>query len=106
MGWISDAVDTVSDAIKEGFDAVTDVAGGVLDLVNDALDEVLGVLDLDIADVDVASQAAGTLVAKTGAVVPLPVVYGRRGLGGTLIYMTTTGNKNKFLWLVYAIADG
>jgi hypothetical protein len=106
MGWIKDGVDFVKDSIKGGVDAVTDVFDDVLDIVDSALDDVFSIFDIDVPDDNVASDAAGILVTKTGAVNPLPVVYGRRGLGGNLVYMSTTGTDNKFLWLVYAIADG
>ena len=37
---------------------------------------------------------------------PIPVVYGRRQIGGTRVFITTTGVDNKFLHLVLAIAEG
>ena len=37
---------------------------------------------------------------------PIPVVYGRRQVGGTRVFATTTGTDNKFLHLVFAIAEG
>ena len=37
---------------------------------------------------------------------PIPVIYGRRQVGGTRIFMTTTGTDNKYLHYVLAIAEG
>ena len=36
----------------------------------------------------------------------IPVIYGRRQVGGTRVFMTTTGDDNKFLHYVLAIGEG
>tara|TARA_R100000700_G_scaffold9578_1_gene13911 strand:- start:3218 stop:4027 length:810 start_codon:yes stop_codon:yes gene_type:complete len=37
---------------------------------------------------------------------PIPVVYGRRQIGGTRVFMTTTGVDSKYLHYVLAICEG
>ena len=37
---------------------------------------------------------------------PIPVVYGRRQIGGTRVFITTTGADSKYLHMVLAIAEG
>lgn len=37
---------------------------------------------------------------------PIPCVYGRRQVGGTRIFIETTGTTNRFLHIVLAIAEG
>ena len=37
---------------------------------------------------------------------PIPVVYGRRQIGGTRVFLTTTGTDNKYLHLVLAVCEG
>jgi predicted phage tail protein len=37
---------------------------------------------------------------------PIPVIYGRRQVGGSRVFITTTGQDNKFLHLVLAICEG
>jgi predicted phage tail protein len=36
----------------------------------------------------------------------IPVIYGRRQVGGTRVFMTTTGDDSKFLHYILAIAEG
>ena len=37
---------------------------------------------------------------------PIPVVYGQRQIGGTRVFLTTTGTDNKYLHLVLAVCEG
>jgi len=37
---------------------------------------------------------------------PIPVIYGRRRVGGTRVFVHSTGVDNKFLHLVFAISEG
>ncbi len=46
------------------------------------------------------------LVNNNDAVSSLPVVYGERRLGGTRVYLVSSGSKNKYLNSILAIAEG
>lgn len=58
----------------------------------------------DIADAAEAEQ--GVLVSKTGTIEGIPVIYGYRRVGGTLIFVETSGTNNAFLYACYAICEG
>ena len=50
--------------------------------------------------------AKGVLVNRAGATEQLPVVYGKRRLGGIKVFAATTGSNNEYLHIVYAICEG
>lgn len=55
---------------------------------------------------DPGSQATGVTVTKQGTNVALPIVYGHREIGGSVIYAETNGDTNKYLYVVYALCEG
>ena len=52
------------------------------------------------------AAASGIMVNVQDNVSTIPIVYGRRRLAGRQIYVTTSGQDNKFLHMVFAIAEG
>ena len=53
-----------------------------------------------------SAQDSGVMVNVQDNVASIPIVYGRRRIAGRQIYATTTGANNKYLHLVYAVAEG
>tara|TARA_R110000803_G_scaffold189457_1_gene251940 strand:+ start:1573 stop:4323 length:2751 start_codon:yes stop_codon:yes gene_type:complete len=53
-----------------------------------------------------AEQQASALVNKASNNAPLPVVYGLRKIGGTRVFMETSGNDNEYLHVVIAMSEG
>jgi hypothetical protein len=49
---------------------------------------------------------SGVMVTVQDNVASLPIVYGRRKVAGRQVYVSTSGASNKFLHLVFAIAEG
>jgi len=43
---------------------------------------------------------------EPGNTAPLPVVYGLRRMGGTIVFAQVTGDTNQYLHVVYAICEG
>ena len=66
--------------------------------------EVLGFLTG--TDFDEQDQASGVLVNKQSNIDPIPVIYGRRKVGGTRVFISTGGNKNEYLYMVVALSEG
>lgn len=52
------------------------------------------------------SVNTGILVNKTGTNKPIPVVYGRRKLGGNRVYVSTNGGDNQYLYIAMVFAEG
>ena len=51
-------------------------------------------------------NAKGVLINKTSANAPIPVIYGKRKVGGTLVFCETSGTDNTYLYMVFALAEG
>ena len=52
------------------------------------------------------SVNTGILVNKTGTNKPIPVVYGRRKIGGNRVYVSTSGGNNEFLYIAMVFCEG
>lgn len=53
-----------------------------------------------------ASYASGLTVTQQGSDNFVPVIYGRRRVGGSLIYLGSRGDSNKYLYQVIILAEG
>jgi hypothetical protein len=51
-------------------------------------------------------QNQGVLVNKAGTNNSIPVIYGRRRVGGTRVFVSTEGENNKYLHIVLAVSEG
>lgn len=67
---------------------------------------IFGGFTPDIPDVNTSQSAEGVLVTKAGTNLDIPVIYGFRRVGGRVIFAETGDDNNKFLWVVYVIAEG
>lgn len=80
------------------------VAGG---LASVATQSVLGSLSPSRAQSSVASaQAQGILINSQSNVDPIPVIYGRRRVGGTRIFIEVSGTSNEYLHLIIVLGEG
>ena len=50
--------------------------------------------------------AKGILLNKTSSNAPLPVIYGQRKVGGTAVFMETSGTDNEYLYMILALCEG
>jgi hypothetical protein len=64
---------------------------------------VLGGLSQALAKKPIGG-AGGYSFASRQAVAPRNIVYGRARVGGTIVYINSTGSKNKFLHMIIALA--
>ena len=54
-----------------------------------------------------AARQEGVLITNIGGGdVNIPVVYGFRQVGGTVVYVETGADNNKYLWVAYALSEG
>ncbi len=67
--------------------------------------QLIGALNMDFPD-NMSAQAQSVLSNQQGSTNPLPVIYGKRRVGGTPIFYHVSGADNEFLHVVYAIAEG
>jgi len=61
----------------------------------------------DLGSVDQASAAnEGVLLNRTGTLNNIPVVYGQRKVGGTIVFMDTAGDRNQYLYMAVVLGEG
>ena len=97
----------VGSAVAGSLTAGALIAIGVATVVVGAYagSQLLGAMSMDFPD-DMSAQARSALANQQGSTNPLPVIYGKRRVGGTPIFYHVSGADNEFLHVVYAIAEG
>ena len=110
MGWFSDFVSnplkTVKDTVNDVVDTVVDVAEDVVDFAVDVVGDVISWF-IDIPEVpDVGQDAQSVLVNKNSNIAAIPVIYGQRKVGGTRVFVETSGTDNKYLYICLVLCEG
>jgi len=101
-------VDAVTDVVEEVVNTVVDAVSSVFSAIGSALSGVFGGLapDVNVPDVNASQSPDGVKVTKNGSNMDIPVVYGFRRVGGKVVFAETNGSSNKYLYVVYVIAEG
>tara|TARA_R100001594_G_scaffold30570_1_gene57165 strand:+ start:22507 stop:25443 length:2937 start_codon:yes stop_codon:yes gene_type:complete len=99
------------DVIDDIVDGVSDFVDDTFDFVDDVIDEVIGwiIPDVDIPDYSEQIQeleARGILVNKFVSNAHIPVVYGTRKLGGSVVFLESSGTDNEFLYMALVVSEG
>lgn len=87
-------------------EAVVDVVAGVFSAIGSAIAGIFGGFAPDVPTPNTGSSPDGVLVTKSGSNLDIPVIYGFRRVGGKIIFAETNGDSNKYLYVVYVIAEG
>lgn len=106
MGWFKKVFDKIKGGIKKGIDKITGVVKKITSFVGDAFGFVIDPMSTGDNISDPGSYAEGIKATKTGTNVAIPVVYGHRRVGGSIIFVETAGENNKYLYVAYAICEG
>jgi hypothetical protein len=105
---VKNVVKKTVNVVTKVFTAVVNVAASVVSFVAEPFMGMLG----GLATPDVPSGGSemerqqGVLLQKQGSIVPIPVVYGYRKVGGTITFAETGSTDNKYLWVAYALSEG
>ena len=92
--------------IGDIFDFVGDVGQSIIDVVVDTISDIIGWF-IDIPDMDdLENQYKGVLVNKQSNIAARPVVYGQRKVGGTRVFMATSGDDNTYLYIILDLCEG
>tara|TARA_R110002096_G_scaffold92541_3_gene209163 strand:+ start:1851 stop:3623 length:1773 start_codon:yes stop_codon:yes gene_type:complete len=98
LGLIAGSIFTAA-AIGAAIGAVAGALGG----------DMLGGF-FDTPDYNVAQNAQaindGILVNKTGTLSSIPVVYGKRKVGGSIVFLTNGGERNQYLYAAVVLCEG
>ena len=62
--------------------------------------------DTPTMELQAEQNAKGVLLNKISANSPIPVVYGKRKIGGNMIFCETSGSDNEFLFMIFTLAEG
>ena len=97
----------ITKPIKGIIKGIKKVVKGITSFVGDAFGFIIKPFgQFETPDISAEQQAQGVKVTKSGTNVGIPVVYGFRRVGGTIVHVETDGNSNQFLHVVYVIAEG
>jgi hypothetical protein len=82
--------------------------GGIVEAVVNVVSSFIGWLipTPDIPDFDTPEEERGVLINKQSNNAPIPVVYGRRQVGITRIFLESSGKDNKYLYMAGVISEG
>ena len=90
--------------------AVTKIFKGVAKFVGSLFSGIFGWLSPSIPQYDNRSDydsyAQGTYINKQSNSAHIPVVYGRKRIGGTRVFVHTQGDNNQYLYVVTVLAEG
>jgi hypothetical protein len=92
--------------IKSLFRPVTKVFKAIVKPFSSILGDVISWL-IPMPDMpDLDSQARGSLVNKQSNIEQVPVIYGERRVGGTIVFVETSGSNNTYLYMCLILAEG
>ena len=103
VGWVGDLIGGIVDAgvglLKSGVKFLGSLVNGIFGWLSPSIPQYDNRADFD-------SYIQGTYVNKQSTTAHIPVVYGRRRIGGVRIFIASTGDNNEYLYVVTAIAEG
>jgi len=82
--------------------------GGVVDAVVSVVSSFISWLIPipEIPDFDTPQEEKGVLINKQSNNAQIPVIYGRRQVGVTRIFLETSGSNNKYLYMACVLCEG
>ena len=106
MGWFSDfirnPIQATKDLVDDTVDLVEDVIDATVDLVGDVISWFVDIPELP----DIDQDASSVLVNKNSNIAPIPVIYGERKVGGTRVFIETSGAENESLFICLVLCEG
>jgi len=82
--------------------------GGVVDTIVNVVTSFIGWLipTPDIPDFDTPEEERGVLINKQSNNAQIPVVYGRRQVGITRVFIESSGTDNQYLYMAGVVCEG
>lgn len=86
--------------------AVVNVVKKVVNVVTSVVGEVISWF-IPIPDQpNLENESRGALVNKQSNIEQIPVIYGQRRVGGTIVFVETSGSSNTYLYLCLVLCEG
>ena len=82
--------------------------GGVVDAIVNVVTTFIGWLipTPDLPDFDTPEEERGVLINKQSNNAPIPLVYGRRQIGITRVFVESSGSDNQYLYMAGVLCEG
>jgi hypothetical protein len=80
--------------------------GSVIDTIQDAIQSVISWFVPDIPDLPQVEEIRGVQVNKQSNNAQIPVIYGERLVGGTRVFLETSGTDNTYLYGAIVLCEG
>ena len=90
--------------------------GGIIDRIGEGIGRIFkkitgfvgdffgfNIKPMGASDVGSADQEQGVLLNKSGTNEQIPVIYGFRRVGGTVVFVETNGTSNTYLYVCYVV---
>ena len=105
MGW--NPVKFVKERVEDVKKAVTEVIGFVGSVVQKAISWIAPTPDIpDFGTGEFDDFEKGILLNKQSNDASIPVIYGERLVGGTRVFLETSGTDNTYLYMAIIMAEG
>lgn len=92
--------------VKSAVNAVVGVVKSVVNIFTSVVGEVISWF-IPIPDQpNLDNEARGALVNKQSNIESIPVIYGQRRVGGTIVFVETSGTNNTYLYLCLILCEG
>ena len=103
---VTSVVKGVVKAVTSVVKAVVNVVSSVVSFVTQPFMGMLGGMpDIPTAQAE-ADRQQGVLVQTQGSSINIPVVYGYRKVGGTVVFAETGSTNNRYLYVAYVFSEG
>ncbi len=104
----------IEDIFEDLFEDIIDFFEDIIDFGKDLIGAIGGIFGFmpDVPDFNLGQGQSGEgmiqgiLVNKTGATGHIPLVYGTRRVGGSVIFISTNGESNKYLYVAMTLCEG
>ena len=95
--------------IKKIFEKAVDFVVGVVESVVDIVMSPFGMADFGTGDLSAQQtqqEILGPLLNKDSGVGNIPIVYGKRRVGGYRVFVSTNGTNNEYLYVAIVLSEG
>ena len=62
--------------------------------------------EFNVGEPTTEARVKGILANKTSGLGSIPVIYGKRKVGGNIDFLETSGTDNEYLYMIFALAEG
>ena len=77
-----------------------------INIVSNVIGDVISWLIPQLEQPNLEQEARGALVNKQSNIEQIPVIYGERRVGGTIVFVETSGSSNNYLYICLVLAEG